>query len=199
VPHALPISSVIWPAWSSSWYNFLPSPVSHSVLGSYRTIKYENRKFNNTNTEPLHICYILLFILLSPKHNITVTCKVTPCGLVDKYQHPEEPAASTFNHVLPSVLHFLKQLVSEVRNKTDVNALLLFCNATEHYGLTVGNCYSILVWQLATCYSILVWQMATCYSILVWQLATCYSILGLTNVQYFVLGNTMGITVSPLF
>ena len=69
---------------------------------------------------------------------------MTPCGLVDKYQHPEEPAAYTFSHVLPSVLQrFLKQLVSEARNKTDVTvtvtALLLFCDATEHSGLTVGR------------------------------------------------------------
>jgi len=85
---------------------------------------------------------------------------------VSQYQHPEEPAASTFNHILPSVLHFLNQLVSEVRNKTDVTGLLLFCNTTEHAGLTDG---------------------------------ILYSILNLTNVQCFVLGNTMGITVSPLF
>lgn len=91
---------------------------------------------------------------------------MTPCGLVHKYQQPEKPAASTFNHVLHSVTHFLKQPLSEVRNKTDVTGLLLFCNATEHSGLTVG---------------------------------ILYSILNLTSVQCFLLGNTMGIKMSPLF
>jgi hypothetical protein len=127
--------------------------VTPSLSASHRAISYEHIIFNNTNIQPLHIYYNLFFILLSPKHNITVTCKVTPCSLVDKYQHPEKPAASTFNHVLPSVLHFLKQLVSEEKNKTEHWLPYCYCAMQQ----------SILVSQLATCYSILDLTSVQCF------------------------------------